>query len=412
MRFKKKDVLLPEIARQLRVDALLEGAVLRDGDEVRITLELVHGETDRRLNTWKFQRPLRDILALQADVARTIARDMKISLTGALGNKLRPGGAGAKSVDPRAYESYAKGRYAFNNAGGGVDAFRNAIAFYEKAIEIDPTFALAYAALAEVCLQPPVLFAEIRTRGSCETAARTAVRLDEGLAEAHAALGDVLADGWAWQESEVEFQRALQLNPNSVLAHQHYSELLRTTMRFTEAEQQIKLAAEIDPFNLFVKTMVGWPLWSQKRYDEALAAWAEVLELDPDYGLALYNEGFVYAMLNMPERVLESARRAAKRMGENSLAILGLTALGHARQGDRAAAKAILLDLEQRDDAASIPWIANVHLALGEDREALAWLEKGVTEHAPLAMTSEPWYDPLRGEPRFQEIRRRIGLPP
>lgn len=411
MRFKKKDVLLPEIARQLNVDALLEGAVLRAGDEVRITLELVHGKTDRHIKAWNFQRPMRGILALQADVARTIATDMKITLTAALRNKLRPGGESAKSVDPRAYESYWKGRYAFNNAGGGLDGFRNAIAFYEKAIDLDPTFALAYAAIAEVCLQPPVEFAGIRTRESCEHAARMAVALDEDLAEAHAALGDVLTRRWDWQASEAEFKRALQLNPSSVLAHQGYSDFLRITMRLSEAEQQIRLAEEIDPFNLFVKTMVGWPLFSQRRYDEALAAWAEVLELEPDYPLALYNQGLAYAMLGMPERVLESARRAAKRMEEDSLAIVGLTALGHALHGDRTAATDTLADLEQNAGPASIDWISTIHLVLGEEREALAWLEKGVDMHATLVTTSEPWWDSLRGDPRFQEIRRRMGLP-
>ncbi len=413
MHYKATDKLLPEIARELGVDALLEGSVLRAGDEVRITLRLIHGPTDRHLWARSFQRDLRDILTLQSEVARTIADEIQITLTPLLRERLRPAAksAGAIRPNPQAYDAYLKGRYHFNRVGEA--AFRMAIRHYEEAISLDTTFALAYAALAEVCLTPPIRVSEIRSLQDCERAALEAVELDDQLAEAHAALGAMRATQWDWAGSEVEFKRAIDLNPNSVMARRWYSELLRITMRLDEARREIRRAEELDPLNLFVKTMVSWPSFNQHRYEEALAQLDEVLQMDPDFGLALYNNGLIYTMMGMPEKVLTSARLAAKQLGEDAANIRLLIASGHAIGGNEEKTLEILVEVERDFGKANPGSIAAVYLMLGQEEAALTWLEKGYEVRSPDLpnVTSEPWFDALREHPRFKALRRKMGLP-
>jgi adenylate cyclase len=414
MRYKITDKPLPVIARELAVDALIEGSVLRAGNDVRITLKLVHGAMDRNLWSKTFERNLRDILALQAEVARAIAAEMEITMTPARAAKLQPftRSVSRDGLDPRAYEAYLRGRYIFNTGGAGEEAFTKAIHSYKEAIALNPPFALAHAALAEACLQPAIQFVGVFTIDDCEQAAREAIEIDGTLAEAHAALGFVLLQRWRWSESETAFKRAIELNPNSAMAHQWYMELLRVTMRFEEAYREIRRAEELDPFNLMVKTMVGWPLYDQKRFDEALAQWQKVLAIEPDFGLALYNQGLAY-MFTMPNEVLTAARAAAPVFGEKSSGILGLTAVGYALQGDRSAAMATLAELETYPKPVALGWIAYVHLTLGDEEKALDWLEKSLELRSGLSptATSEPWFDTLRGHPRFEAIRRQMGLP-
>jgi TolB-like protein/DNA-binding winged helix-turn-helix (wHTH) protein/tetratricopeptide (TPR) repeat protein len=415
MRYKGTDKMLPEIARELGVDALIEGSVLREGDEVRITLKLVHGATDRSVWSRSYERHLRNILALQAEVAQAIATEVQVTMTPELRARLQPpAGSGVQGggVEPRAYEAYLKGRYIFNGGGGGDDAFRRAIALYQESIRLDPSFALARAAFAEACLQPTIQFVGMFTVDDCERAARQAVALDAQLAEAHAALSSVLQWRWQWTESEAACRRAIELNPNSATAHQQYMSLLRTLMRFDEALAEIRRAEELDRLNLRVKTMVGWPLFDQRRFDEALAQWQEVLAIDPDYGLAQYNRGLVF-MFTMPDEVLPAARRAAHSMGESSLGPRGLTAAGYALTGDRQEALAIVTELEAGSNPAAVAWISQVYVMLGDDDRALDALEKSLESRSGLAaaVTSEPSFDSLRSNPRFKAIRREMGLP-
>ena len=413
MQYKATDKLMPEIATELGVDALLEGSVLRAGNEVRITLQLVHGPTDRHLWSMSFQRDLRDILALQGEVARAIADEIQITLTPSLRDKLQPavGLVEAGGPRPQAYDAYLKGRYHFNRSG--EEAFRKAIRFYEEAIVLDPTFALAHAALAEVCLLPPILINEVRSLDDCEDAALRAVELDEQLAEAHAALGLVKTMRWDWAGSEAEFKRAINLNPNSVMARQLYSAGLRPLLRSDEALREIRRAEELDPLNLFIKTMVGWPLMDQRRFDEALAQWDEVLEMDPEYGLALYNQGLVYSLMAMSEEVLTAAQRTASSMGEGGLDQRFLMAAGYALGDDKDKALEVLAKFEQDFGKFDTAGIASVYLMLGKEEEALTWLEKGYEMRSPDLpnATSEPFFDGLRDHPRFQALRRKMGLP-
>lgn len=413
MHYKATNKLMPEIARELGVDALLEGSVLRAGDEVRITLQLIHGPTDRHLWSRNFHQDLSNILVLQGEVARIIADEIEITLTPLLQDTLQPmaGSAEARGPNPRAYDAYLKGRYHFNRSG--EQAFRTAVEFYEEAIALDPTFALAHAAYAEVCVQPPILSNEVRSLDECEAAARKAVELNEQLAEAHATLGFVKAMRWNWTGSEAEFKRAISLNPNSVITHQWYSAVLRPLLRSDEALREVRQAEELDPLNLFVKTMVGWPLMDQHRYQEALAQWDKVLQMDPEYGLAHYNQGLVFSLMGMPEEVLASADRTARRMGEGGQEQRYLTAAGHALAGDEGKALELLAEFEQDYGKFDTAGIASLYLMLEKEEEALTWLEKGYVLRTPDLpnATAEPFFDGLRDNPRFQALRRKMGLP-
>jgi serine/threonine-protein kinase len=407
--FKGKVVSVPEIARQLNVAHVLEGSVRKMGNRVRITAQLIEARSDSHLWSESYDRELDDIFAVQGEIAAAISDALRVKLLLGAGAAVQPNVIKTANID--AYDAYMKGRYHFNRVGEA--AFRMAIRHYEEAISLDSTFALAYAALAEVCLMPPIRESEIRSLQDCERAALEAVELDDQLAEAHAALGAMRATQWDWAGSEVEFKRAIDLNPNSVMARRWYSELLRITMRLDEARREIRRAEELDPLNLFVKTMVSWPLFNQHRYEEALAQLDEVLQMDPEFGLALYNNGLIYTMMGMPEKVLTSARLAAKQLGEDAAIIRLLTASGHAIGGNEEKTLEILVEVERDFGKASPGWIAAVYLMLGQEEAALTWLEKGYEVRSPDLpnATSEPWFDALREHPRFKALRRKMGLP-
>ena len=413
MQYKAADKLMPEIARELGADALVEGSVLRAGDEVRITLQLIHGPTDRHLWSKSFRRDLRDILALQREVAHAIADHIQTTLIPSLRDKLPPvsDNTQVERQDPVAYEAYLKGRYHFNSFGEA--AFRTAIRYYEDAISTDPNFALAYAALAEACMQPSIIFNRILSLDDCEAAATRAIEFDDELAEAHATLGFARVLRWDWEAAESRFERALDLNPNSVMAHQWYSAALRPLLRSDEALQEIRRAEELDPLNLFVKTMVGWPLLDQRRYDEALAQFDDVLAMNPDFTLAHYNKGLVYILLRMPEEVLGSARRVAEISGENGFESRILTAAAYAVRGDEDKTLDLLGAVERDYGDIAIGWYATIYITLGKVEEAFLSLETAYeirSPDLPISM-SEPFFDDIRDHPRFQALRHKMGLP-
>jgi len=412
MRYRGTDKLMPEIAQELGVDALLEGSVLRAGNEVRITLQLIHGATDRHLWARNFQRELHDVLALQSEVARAIADEIHITLTPSLRERLDPavGIAAAREPDPAAYDAYLKGRYNFNRGGG--DGFVNALRYYEEAIDLDPEFAVAYAALAEVCVMGPVLFAQLRTLDDCSEAAVRAVEADPDLAEGHAALGTVRQFQWRWAESEAEYKKAIDLNPNSVMAHQWYGELLRITMRLDEALTEIRHAEALDPFNLMVKTMVGWPLLSARRYDEALAQWQDVLEMEPDNFIAHFVSGVAYVHKRDVQKLVSSISRLTDIRGENAFEVKFLTAAMHAIRNEEEEALAIIDEIERNLGQSFAAGIAGLFVLLGQEEAALDRLEAGYVVRAlDLPTTLDPQFDPLRDNPRFKALRRKLGLP-
>ena len=408
MQYKEHEKSIPEIARELNVDAVVEGTVLRAGDQVRITVQLIEGLEDRNIWGESYERNLQDVLALQSEVAGAVARQIEVALGLAEQERIelpaQPGSA--HQPDPEAYDAYLKARY--HLARWGDEAQKTAIRYYEEAIARDPTFARAYADLAQVLVSPPVLDFE---RGG--VAARTALDLDPALPEAHVALGVMRMLEWDWMGSEAAFQRAIELKPSSWEAHGQYASLLRMTMRLDEALSEARRAAELDPFSLLLKSNVGSVLFWQHHYDEAIEVWDAVLELEPEFGSAIYSQGTVYAMQGRGEEVISAARRAeAARLSSAEPMVTWLLGIGHALSGQRDDAEEILRDLEAHY-ATSYPGpIAALHLFLGDEDEALDWLEKAYELRLPWLpnFTSLPWFDDLRDHPRFRELRAQMGL--
>lgn len=409
--FAGVDRPLPEIARQLGVDALVEGSVLREEDAVRISLQLVDGRTDRRLWGRSYERELRDVVGLQAEVAAAIAGEIEVTASPALRDRDHLAGRsrGAVEADPRAYEAYLHGRYHFDRWGSAE--FEKAMRRYREAIAIDSTFAPAHAALADVCLRPSIYNVHM-SLDECRASALRAIGLDPRSAEAHAALGRVRTRQWDWKGAETAFRRALQLNPNSGLAHRWYAILLGTTMRRDQALEHIRRAEELDPLNLLVKTIVAVQLARLGRTGEADAQLDEVLEMDPEYVLA----HLVSATMGRPDEAAAHARYAVSQLGHDPLRPRLVTAVVQARHGDTARARELLQGVEE--ELAGRPeeplgFVAIVHYELGHIEEALDWLEEAVEVHSMsvASITSDRTFDDLRSHPRFRALRRRMGLP-
>ena len=408
MRYTDTEKSIPEIARELNVDAVVEGSVLRAGDRVRITLQLIEGREDRHLWADSYDGDLRDVLALQAEVARAVAGEIEMALSPAARERteLVAQPVSARRPDPEAYDTYMRGRYQF--ALSGEEAFRKAAGLYEEAIAKDSTFARAYAALAEALLTPAVFDLE---RASVAT--QTALALDSALPEAHTALATVRRLEWDWEGSEASFEKAIRLNSNSSIAHDGYAQLLRVTRRYDEALSEARRAAELDPRSLLLRTKVGWVLYDKHLYDEAIAVFDEVLEMEEEFGLAIYNQGMVYAMQGRGADVISAARRAAasrRRLPER--ATTWLLGVGYALSSQRDSAEQILQQLEARYDGRGPTRIAHLHYVLGDQDEALEWLERAYdlrSSGLPID-TSEPGFDDLRDHPRFRELRAKMGL--
>jgi len=402
---------VPQIARELNVDAVVEGSVLRAEGRVRISLRLVEARQDRHLWSQSHERDLRDILALQREVAHAVAREIKVATT--LPERARPDMAGrparTPSPDPQAYDAYLKGRYHFARWGQG-ESSEPAIRYYKEAISKDRQFAPGYAALAEALLQSSYALPQRHAQG--REAAERAVELDPFLPEAHATLAMALNQHWDWEQSEAEFHRALELDPNFSMAHQWYAQLLRDMMRNDEALREAQRARDLDPLSLPAFTMVGWVLFNQHRYDEAMSLWKEVLELDPDYALAVYNQGLVHAIMGKGAEVVSTAREVAERWGDSQGQLYStlLLCVGYALNGQRELASKIIADFEAQHSPPS--WIALLYLVLGEQDTALQWLETACEQRYPGLPSdiSEPWFDNLRDHPRFRALRAKIGL--
>jgi TolB-like protein/Tfp pilus assembly protein PilF len=406
MRFKTTGKSVPDIARELNVDAVVEGSVLKVNGRVRITVQLIEGKADRQLWADSYERDMLNVLALHAEIARAVAQ--RIEGTVQSQSQVLARRAGSHTPNPEAYDAYLKGRYYFAQFAG--DAFKVAIQYFEGAIAKDPAFPGAYAALAHALSTVPAVLDLPRSKG----AAKTALQLDPNMPEAHVALANVLRFEWDMSGSEAAFKRAIELDPNSSVAHQWYAQLLRETMRLDEALSEARRAQTLDPFSLPVRTMVGWVLFNQHRYDEALKVWDEVLTLEPEFGLAIYNQGLAYGKQGRGKEVILTAQRAAKaRQRLDERLELWLLGIGYALSDQRVRANEILVDLQTHHGTAVPGLIAVLHHVLGEDEQALDWLEKSYGMRWPHLpnVTSEPWLDNLRDHPRFRALRAKMGLP-
>ncbi|MEE9216691.1 MAG: protein kinase [Anaerolineales bacterium] len=411
MQYKGTDKSLREIARELRVDAVVEGSVLRAGDRVRITAQLIETATDRHLWADSYERDLSDVLGLQSEVARAIADEIKIKLTLQEQSRL----ASSRSVNPQAHEAYLRGRYDWNKKT--ESGFKKAIEYFQQAVEIDPVHAPAYAGLADSynMLAAESILPPKEAYAMAKAAAVKALEIDDTLGEAHVSLASIMENyDWNWAGAEREYQRAIKLNPGYPTAHEWYASFLRNMGQHDEAITEIKQAQALDPLSLPINATFGRILISAGLYDQAIDQHREAAKLYPKHATSHHVLGKAYLRKGMYEEAIAEFQMARRLFGDKPELVWGL---GHAYTGagKRTEALQMLRQLKEMSNRGYVPsfYIALLYVALGENDQALTWLEKAYEEHHPnmVWLKMDPCLDPLRSAPRFQSLLRRMNFP-
>jgi TolB-like protein/DNA-binding winged helix-turn-helix (wHTH) protein/Flp pilus assembly protein TadD len=402
---------LPQIARELNVDAVVEGTVLRSGDQVRITAQLIEASTDKHLWSQSYEGELRDTLALQNRVASAIADEIRISLTPQEQAALK----NAKVVNPEAYESYLKGRYFWNKRT--ADGLKVALAYFKQATEEDPKYAKAYSSLADTyALLGDWQYAVMTPKEAfpkAKAAATHALELDNTLGEAHNSLAFVL-DGFDWDldAGGKEFRRAIELNPGYATAHHWYAWHLTLLGRFDEAIAEMRTAENLDPLSLIINADLAELLGLAHSYDESIRQSRKTIEMDPNFPLAHNQLAQAYLQKHMYEEAVAELQKAIKLSGDSPTCIANL-ARAYVASGKRSEAVKLLGDLKKRSTPgySNAAEIAMIYASLGDPDQAMTWLEKGFEERFNPGVLLRPGFDPLRSDPRFQNLVHRVGLP-
>ncbi len=414
MQYKNTQKRTDQIGSELGVAYLLEGGLRRAGDRMLVSARLIRVRDQTQVWAESYERDLRDILALQSEVAHAIAREIDVKLT----PQEEARAAGARLIDPRAHEFYLKGRYFWNKRS--EEGYTRAIHYFEQAIAREPGYARAYAGLADAyALLGSIPNAELprsEAMPRARVAALRALELDEGLAEAHTSLAFVrMHFEWDWPNAKSEFARALELNPGYATAHHWYAFWLIAQGRAEEALREIRLAQELDPLSLIINTDVGEMLYYARRYDAAIEQAGRTVEMDPGFALARRLLGVAYRAKGQFTPAIHELEAAA-RVSSGRVDVLASLGHAYAEAGRTQEARKVLDELEQasqhRPDMAY--WIATILAGVGEKNEAFAWLEKSYQEHngALILLQVAPELDPLRSDARFQDLMRRVALLP
>jgi serine/threonine protein kinase/Tfp pilus assembly protein PilF len=412
MRYKNSGKSLPEIAKELNVQGIVSGSALKVGERVRISVQLIDVKTERNLWAEKYDREYRDILTLHGEVALGIAREIRIAVTPAEMTRL----ASARPLDPEAHELYLKGRYYWNKFS--PEWAEKSISYYSRAIEKNPSYALAYASLAEAYVMMSTGFDVLpgkQIMPQARKAAMKALELDPTLADAHVSLGLVAACyDWDRQAAKACFEQALALDPNSVMAHlwiEMYLSLLEG--RYEESLGHLRRAQELDPLNLFVKTRLGFVSYYKRDFDRAIGQFQEIIAFDPSsmFGhlglMEVYGKKGLYAeSLAEGEKLLKSGMRAVAVVGS-----LGAWC-GFAGQKDKALELLSELKARSRQGYVSSFWIAAIYMGLGEADHAFEWLEKAFVERDGnlIYITAPAAFDQCGSDPRYQRLLDKMGL--
>ena len=408
MQYKQTKKTLPQIGRELNVDALVEGSVLRAGPRVRVTAQLIEAASDHHLWAESYERDFRDILALQSDVAKSIAREIRITVTPEEQTRM----AGARQVDPEAHELYLKGRYFFERPPDGL---LKAVPYFLDAIEKDPTYARAYAGLSRSYIRQGNwnLRAPTEVYAKAQAAASKALELDASLAETRHALGEIkLVYDRDWPGTEREFRRAIELNPGYSPARVQYSWFLSLMRRHDEAVAQAQRAVELNPLAVVENRELGEALYTARRYDEAIAQDRNTLELHPNDVLTRIYLMWAYYMKGRYEDALGELQRSLALRGASEEVT---AAIGQAfqKEGIEGALRwnLKLLHEQSKQRRVSPGDLALVHALLGEKDQAFALLDKAYKEYDSwMFRIQDPLWDPLRPDPRFQDLLRRMEL--
>jgi TolB-like protein/DNA-binding winged helix-turn-helix (wHTH) protein/Tfp pilus assembly protein PilF len=409
MQYKDSRKPLRTIAKELNVDAIVEGSVLRADGRVRITARLVEAVSDHHVWAKSYERDHRDILDLQNEVTRDIAENIKLTLTESARQRLTT----SRPIEPEAHEDFLHGR--FYLARRGPADLKTAVSYFEKAITRDPEYARAYAGLADSysVMRAYNLAPASDSIRQARTAALKALELDEGLAEAHTSLGLIaLIYDWDWQTAEKEYRRAIQLDPNYATAHHWYAELLAYRGRFDEAFGEIERARRLDPLSLIIATDRGEILYLSRRYDDAIAQVRGVLEMEPNFIQAHYLLAFSLVEKGLFAEALADVE--TWRGVDDTPWSLMMRAYILGRSGQRVQARHALEKLEQlrRHRPMDPGPLVLAHVGLGNTEAAFALLEEAHAEHSTAlpSLKVNPIYDSIRADPRFEQLLHRVGL--
>ncbi len=412
MQYKRARKSLPEIARELNVDTVLEGSVVRSGEQVRIDAQLIRAANDQHLWAKSYQRQLQDVVMMQNEIARAVVQEVQLQLTPQEETRLKA----SRPVNPDAYEDYLRGHYYRRKwtSEGTAKAFE----YFQKATKEDPNYAPAYASLAEA-EWGRAFPGRVSPREAAPLAAQAATKaleLDESLAQAHDALASIkYRFQWDWAGAEKEYSRALELNPNGADGHWQYAMFLRTANRYQEAIAEAKRAKELDPVPSVQRAGLGSVYLIARKYDLAIEELRRVVALYPEHAIAYHLLGVAYEQKRLPREAISAFEECVK-ISKGDSTYLAMLAHAYALFGRRQDAEKILAQLQGRAkrEYVSPHNIALVWLGLGNHQQALAWLEKAYLDRSFSLVTinSWPWFDPLRSDPQFQDLVRRIGLDP
>jgi len=409
MQYKGTNKSAQQITQELNVEGIVEGSVLRVGDRVRTTAQLIAVRPERHLWANSYDRELRDVLELENEMARAVAKEIKVALTPEDEARLR----GTRTVNPPAHEAYLQGRYFLDRrTKAGVD---KALGYFQRAIELDPTYASAYASLAEMFLvqglYDPTHQMELLAKS--QAASLKALELDDRLSTAHYTLAAQRLRVWNWSGCEVEYRRAIELNPGDATAHAWYANLLITMGRMSEAEVEMQRAQDLDPLSLEVYGAATAFLWYARRYDELISRCREWVARDPNLEWYYHHtRGAAYVQMGRHQEATTELRIALKSSTLHDHTATELAnALAVAGKREEA--------LKMLDQVEDTPWrtfgAALVHTGLGESDEAFRSLQGAIELRAPWPFVSllkqDPRFDSLRQDPRFQDLLSLMSFP-
>jgi TolB-like protein/DNA-binding winged helix-turn-helix (wHTH) protein/Tfp pilus assembly protein PilF len=410
-KYKGSSLAVDQIGGELHADYLVQGSVRRASDRVRITVQLIQARDQTDLWAESYDRELKDMLALQDSVARTIANQIHIALTPGQQTRLPI----RANLDPEAYEAYLKGRYYWNKRT--VDGLQKALVYFQQAIDKDPAYGAAYSGLADC--NSGLSWHGFKSPGEAlpkaNAAALKAIEIDPQSAEAHASLGLVLNHTWDWAGAEAEFKRALQLDPRYANAHHWYGDNLSVMGRHDEALLEAKQALALDPLNLMINTWVGLRYYLARKYDLAIEQARNTVELDPNFPAAHLLLGEASVQIGLHEKGLAELQSAAVLSG-NSPLYLAQVAVAHASAGRTTEALRIVAQLQTISGQRYVsPYgLAQIYAALKDKEQTFTWLQFAYDDRAVWMsyLAVDPVFDGFRSDQRFQDLLRRVHLMP
>jgi eukaryotic-like serine/threonine-protein kinase len=415
--YKGKDADAETVGRELGVRAVFKGRITQQGDNLAISAELIDAQNDNHIWGEQYSRKSADIFALQGEIAKEMTTALRMRLTGDDEKRM----AKTYTANPEAYQDYLKGLYWWNKRT--EEGFTKGIDYFQQAIEKDPAYALAYSGLSD-CHNVRAVFGLISPTAAfpkAKEAALKALEIDSSLAQAHASLAYAKAlYDWDWSGAEKEFQRAIDLSPNYAFAHQWYGVVLLVTGRTEQATMEAKRAVELEPLSLVNNTVLGLAIGMARHYDEAVDQLRKTQELDPNFMPAHFYLGYVYDLMSMYQEAIKEYERALAISPGNTqvLGLLGYLGYSYAMAGRRAEAQRVLGQLQEMSKEKYVSALSTsvVYVGLGDKEKAFQWLEKSYDERGlaltAISLKSNPIFGPLRSDPRFADLLRRMNLQP